>query len=45
MFDLLFHHELDFIGNARSLIFDLVDRKGAGFRDEDHPASCRSDLR
>lgn len=38
VFDLLFHHELEFIGNARSLIFDLVDRKGAGFRDEDHPS-------
>jgi hypothetical protein len=38
VFDLLFHHELNFIADARSVIFDLVDRKGAGFRDEEHPS-------
>lgn len=37
VFDLLYHQDLDFVGKARPLIFDTVDRHTHGYRPGDHP--------
>jgi hypothetical protein len=38
VFDLLYHRDLAFVGKARPLIFDMVDRESAGYRSADDPS-------